>query len=366
VTEGDGIEKLIRPDLFTFNAYTPCKSPDTLRGEVEVPVEQIIKLDANENPYGCSPRVNQALATYPFFSIYPDAGQTEIRELLQGYTGVGIEHIVAGSGSDDMIELILRLLITPGDEVINCVPTFDMFRFITEIYRGTLVEVSRNENFDVRVEAIKSAISNRTKIIVLVNPNSPTGTITTRKAILELVDTGIPVLVDEAYFEFSGETVVPLVSQYRNLMVLRTFSKWAGLAGIRVGYGVFPPKIAECLLKTKQPYNVSMVAQVAVKESLKDLEYLLGRIKAIVTERERLFGELQKLKWLKPYPSLANFILCLVLDGKAKEIQQELQNKGILIRYFDQPLLRNYIRISVGKPEHTDALITALKESGGS
>jgi histidinol-phosphate aminotransferase len=366
VTEGDGIEKLIRPDLFTFNAYTPCKSPDTLRGEVEVPVEQIIKLDANENPYGCSPRVNQALATYPFFSIYPDAGQTEIRELLQGYTGVGIEHIVAGSGSDDMIELILRLLITPGDEVINCVPTFDMFRFITEIYRGTLVEVSRNENFDVRVEAIKSAISNRTKIIVLVNPNSPTGTITTRKAILELVDTGIPVLVDEAYFEFSGETVVPLVSQYRNLMVLRTFSKWAGLAGIRVGYGVFPPKIAECLLKTKQPYNVSMVAQVAVKESLKDLEYLLGRIKAIVTERERLFGELQKLKWLKPYPSLANFILCLVLDGKAKEIQQELQNRGILIRYFDQPLLRNYIRISVGKPEHTDALITALKESGGS
>jgi histidinol-phosphate aminotransferase len=273
---------------------------------------------------------------------------------------------VAGSGSDDMIELILRLLINPGDEVINCVPTFDMFRFITEIYQGTLVEVARDENFNVRVEAIKSAISNRTKIIVLVNPNSPTGTITTQKAILELVNTGIPVLVDEAYYEFSRETVVPLVSQYPNLMVLRTFSKWAGLAGLRIGYGVFPPKIAECLLKTKQPYNVSMAAQIAAKESLEDLDYLLGRVKVIVTERERLFSELRNLKWLKPYPSLANFILCLVLDGKAKEIQQELQNRGVLIRYFDQPLLRNYIRISVGKPEHTDALIKALKESGGS
>ena len=357
MSEGDGIEKLIRPDLVTFGAYTPCKSPETLQGKVEVPVESIIKLDANENPYGCSPRVNQALATYPYLNIYPDAGQTELRKLLQEYTGVGAEHIVAGSGSDDLIDLILRLFITPGDEVINCVPTFDMFRFGTEIYGGTLVEVVRDENFAVRVEAVKAAISNKTKIIVLVNPNSPTGTIIPQKDILEIVDTGLPVLVDEAYYEFSGETVVPLVSQYQNLMVLRTFSKWAGLAGLRVGYGIFPPKIAGYLLTIKQPYNVNMAAQVAVQESLKDLDYLLGRVKAIVAERERLFAELEKLKWLRPFPSRANFILCSVLNGKARELQQELQNRGILVRYFDQPLLRNFIRISVGKPEHTDALI---------
>ena len=362
MTEGDGIEKLVRPDLVTFGAYTPCKSLETLRGKVEVPVESIIKLDANENPYGCSPRVSQALATYPNLNIYPDAGQTELRKLLREYTGVGVEHIVAGSGSDDLIELVLRLFITPGDEVINCVPTFDMFRFCTEMYRGTLVEVVRDENFAVSVEAVKAAISSKTKIIVLVNPNSPTGTVTPQKDILEMLDTGLPVLVDEAYYEFSGETVVPLVSRYQNLMVLRTFSKWAGLAGLRVGYGIFPPKIAEYLLTIKQPYNVSMAAQVAVQESLRDLDYLLGRVKAIVAERERLFAELQKLKWLKPFPSRANFILCLVLNGKAREIQQELQNRGILIRYFAQPLLRNYIRISVGKPEHTDALIKALHE----
>jgi histidinol-phosphate aminotransferase len=366
VTEGDGIEKLVRPDLVTFGAYTPCKSPETLRSRVGVPVESIIKLDANENPYGCSPRVRQALATYPYMSIYPDAGQTKLRKLLQEYTGVGAEHIVAGSGSDDLIELVLRLFITPGDEVINCTPTFDMFRFCTEMYGGTLVEVARDENFAVRVGAVKAAISKKTKVIPLVNPNSPTGTITSQRDILEILDTGLPVVVDEAYYEFSGETVVPLLSRYQNLMVLRTFSKWAGLAGLRVGYGILPPKIAEYLLTIKQPYNVNIAAQVAVQESLRDLDYLLGRVKAIVAERERLFVELEKLEWLKPFPSRANFILCSVLKGKARELQQELQNRGILVRYFAQPLLRNYIRISVGKPEHTDALIKALKELGGS
>jgi histidinol-phosphate aminotransferase len=172
------------------------------------------------------------------------------------------------------------------------------------------------------------------------------------------------VLVDEAYYEFSGQTVAPLVSQYANLMVLRTFSKWAGLAGLRVGYGLFPPKIADYLLRIKIPYNVNVAALVAVQESMKDIDYLMGMVKAIIGERERLWEELKKLKWLKPFSSQANFILCLVLDGEATELRQKLQDKGILVRYFDQPLLRNYIRISVGKPEHTDALIKALKEIG--
>ncbi len=360
----EGIEKLIRSDLVTFGGYSAAKSPETLEGKIEVPVESIIKLDANENPYGCSPRVNKALATYPYLSIYPDAGQTELRKLLEGYTGISAEHIVAGSGSDELIDLTLRLFVGVGDEVINCVPTFDMFRFGTKMCGGTLVEVPRDENFVVKVNAVKAAISRKTKIILLANPNNPTGTIIPRHDIMEILDTRLPVVVDEAYYEFSEQTVAPLVSQYENLMVLRTFSKWAGLAGLRVGYGIFPAKIADYLLTIKPPYNVNVAALVAVQESLKDMDYLLGRVKAIVTERERLFGELKKLKWLKPFPSRANFIFCSVLIGEARELQQKLQNRGILVRYFDQPLLRNGIRISVGKPEHTDALIKTLQELG--
>jgi len=239
-----------------------------------------------------------------------------------------------------------------------------MFGFSTELCGGTLVEVLRDEDFAVNVNAVKAAIGKKTKMILLATPNNPTGTIIPQPDILEIVDTGVPVLVDEAYVEFSGETVTQLVSQYRNLMVLRTFSKWAGLAGLRIGYGIFPPEIAGWLLKIKPPYNVNVAALVAVQESLKDIDYLLGRVKAIVAERERLFAELDKLEFLKPFPSQANFIFCSVLNGKASEIQQKLERKGILVRYFDLPLLRNAIRIGVGKPEHTDALIKALHQIG--
>jgi len=354
------IEKLIRSHLAGFTGYSASTSPETLAGKVAVPVESIIKMDANENPYGCSPRVHQALADGRNLNIYPDNGQRELHRLLAGYTGVAAEHIVASGGSNQLIDLIVRLFVDPGDEVINCVPTFDIYRFSTEICGGTLVNVPRDDNFAVDVKAVKAAINDRTKLIFLANPNSPTGNIIPRPDILDIVDTGIPVVVDEAYYEFSGETVVPLVSRYKNLMVLRTFSKWAGLAGLRVGYGIFPPRIADYLMAIKMPYNVNVAAIIAVRESLEDLDYLLDRVKAIVTERERLFNELKKLKWLKPFPSQANFVFCNVLEGSAGELQRKLREKGILVRYFDKPLLQNSIRISAGKPEHTDVLMKTL------
>jgi histidinol-phosphate aminotransferase len=358
----EGIDRLIRPELASFGGYAASKSPEAIAAKAKISVEDIIKLDANENPYGCSPKVKQALNAYPYYNIYPDASQTELRKLFQGYTGVGAEHIAAGSGSDQLIDLILRLFVSPGDEVINCIPTFDIFRFSTALCNGKLVEVPRDEEYRVDVKAVKKAISQRTKVIVLANPNNPTGTPTPKQDILELVDTGVPVLTDEAYVEFSGETVTNLVPQYKNLMVLRTFSKWAGLAGFRIGYGIFPPKIADYLLRIKMPYSVNVAALIAVRESLKDIDYLRNNIKAIIAERDRLLEEIKKLDWLQPLPSRANFIFCHVLRGKASEIQKKLEDRGILIRYFDLPLLQNSLRISVGKPEHTDALIKALKE----
>jgi len=365
VSQDAGIERLIRQDLASFGGYSARKAPETLKSKVDVPVENIIKLDANENPYGCSPRVNQALADCSSLNIYPDNGQTELRELLRGYTGVGAERIVAGSGSNQLIDLVLRLFIEPGDEVINCVPSFSLYSFSTQICNAKLIEVLRSKDFNISVNAIKAAISPKTKMILLDSPNNPTGSVISLEEMREILDTGLPVLIDEAYYEFSGETVVPLTGQYKNLMVLRTFSKWAGLAGLRAGYGIFPSKVAEHLLKIKLPYNVNVAALVAIQESLQDLDYLMGNVKAIIKERDRLFGELEKVEFLKPFPSRANFILCSVADGKADELRQKLEEKGILVRYFDTPLLRNFIRISVGKPEHTDTLIKALQEIGG-
>jgi len=365
MSEKPGMGKFIRLDLLAFGGYSARKSPDALEGKVEVPVENIIKLDANENPYGFSPRVSQALASYSELNVYPDDEQTGLRKLLEGYTGVEAKHIVAGGGSNQLIDLVLRLLIDKGDEVINCVPTFGLFRFSTELCGGTLVEVPRDENFAVDVEAVKKAVTGRTKIIFINNPNNPTGTLTSREDILQILDMGLPVMVDEAYYEFSRQTVASLVGQHENLMVLRTFSKWTGLAGLRVGYGLFPPEIAGYLLRIKIPYNVNVAASIAVEESLKDIDYLMGTVRAIIAERGRLFEELKKIEWLEPIPSQANFILCSVLKGEARELHQKLQDRGILVRYFDQPQLRNYIRISVGKPEHTDMLVKALHDIGG-
>jgi histidinol-phosphate aminotransferase len=181
---------------------------------------------------------------------------------------------------------------------------------------------------------------------------------------VEILETGVPVAVDEAYYEFSRQTVTPLLEKYQNLMVLRTFSKWAGLAGMRVGYGIMPPAIADYLLRIKIPYNVSVAAMVAVRESLKDIDYLENTVDKIIAERVRLFEKLSGIEWLKPVPSQANFILCLVEKMEAKELRDRLQDKGILVRYFEEPRLKDYIRFSVGKPEHTDALIRALGQLG--
>jgi histidinol-phosphate aminotransferase len=362
--ETEGIERLIRPYLAGFTGYSAATSPETLEGKVEVAVENIIKLDANENPYGCSPRVLRSLAGSRSLNIYPDDGQQVLRGLLAGYVGVPAERIVAGHGSNTLIDLIVRLLVGEGDEVITCVPTFDLYRFSTEICGGTVVNVPRDAEFNVSVTGVKKAITTRTKLIFIATPNNPTGNTLPQEDILEIVGTGLPVVVDEAYYEFSGETVLPLMERYPNLMVLRSFSKWAGLAGLRVGYGVFPPRIAEYIMAIKVPYSISMAGEIAVRESLADLDYLQGKVKAIIGERDRLFAYLQGIPWLNPYPSKANFIYCAVLEGSAAELHQKLQQKGILVRYFDRPLLKNSIRVSVGKPEHTDALMEALRGLG--
>lgn len=356
-----GISRFIRPDLAAFGGYSARISPDTLEGKVEVKPEDIIKLDANENPYGCSPAVSRALAKYPEFNIYPDDGQTRLKKMLTGYCGVDEKYIVAGGGSNQLIDLILRLFLDRGEEVINCVPTFGIYKFSTDLCGGKLVNISRKEDFSVDVPAVKAAVTPKTKVIFLANPNNPTGNLTPESEILEILDTGRIVVIDEAYCEFSRETVAPLMGKYSNLIVLRTFSKWAGLAGLRVGYGMFPPEIADYILKIKIPYNVNAAAAVAVEESMKDIKHLQSTVQAIIDERGRLFGELEKIKWLKLYPSRANFILCRVAKGNAVQLRQKLQEKGILIRYYDDKLLKDYVRISVGKPEHTDALMKVLR-----
>ena len=350
------MSRFIRADLAELGGYLAHKAPETLSNGAE----SIVKLDANENPYGCAPGVYRALAECRGWHIYPDAAQRKLRERIGTYVGLPAKYIVAGTGSGEVLDDMLCLLLEPGDEVINCTPTFDLYRLRTQINRGRLVNVPRRGDFSLDVPAVKAVVGPRTKLIVIANPNNPTGNITPEAEIISLIETGVPVLVDEAYYEFCGETVAPLVRRFDNLMVLRTFSKWAGLAGIRTGYGVFPPEITGYLLKIKMPYNLTVPAAVAVNASLDEREYLEARVRDIIAERERLYLKLTALDWLEVYPSRANYIFCRMRRGSAKTLCENLQEKGILIRRFDQPGLENCFRASVGKPEDTDRLLSEL------
>ncbi|MFA5065037.1 MAG: histidinol-phosphate transaminase [Dehalococcoidia bacterium] len=356
------VEKMIRNGLKGMKAYTPVDPVDVLVGRADVPRGETAKLDGNENPYGCSPRVQKALAEFQDYNRYPDPDQRDVRKALAAYASVKAESIVAGAGSDDLIDIILRLFIEPGDRVINCPPTFGMYPFSTVIQGGEIVKVPRRPDFSLDLPALKKSIDARTKMIFIASPNNPSGNRAGESEIKDLLSGDLIVVVDEAYVEFSGSSLTPLVSQYANLIVLRTFSKWAGIAGLRAGYGICPTNIVPYLMKIKQPYNINMAAYVGILESLADLDYLRKTVMAMVKEREVLFTALKQFKWLKPYPSQANFILCAVLDRSAKDIYTGLQKKGIFIRYFETPELKDYIRISVGRPEDTLRVIAALRD----
>jgi histidinol-phosphate aminotransferase len=357
---GGDFQNLIRPHLLNMKPYGYIAPIEVLAEDGGIPADRLIKLDGNENPYGCSPRVRKALSEYPYYHIYPDSEQRELRKAVQEYAGAPVDQIVVGSGSDELIDFVMRLFINPGDRVINCVPTFGVYHFSTESYGGQVVTVPRDGAFAVDLPAVKNAARAGAKVVFIASPNNPSGNTTSVQDILEVLGNEIIVVVDEAYYEFCGQTVVPLVSGHPNLIVLRTFSKWAGLAGLRVGYGIFPREFAEHLFRVKPPYNVNAAAQIAAMESLKDLDYLRQTIRAIVSERQRLTEALAQTGLLRPWPSQANFILCSVLKGQASNIHRELRQRGILVRYFDTPLLKDCLRISVGKPEHTDALVAAL------
>ena len=173
------------------------------------------------------------------------------------------------------------------------------------------------------------------------------------------------VVLDEAYVEFYGQSMASSVATHANLIVLRTFSKWAGLAGLRVGYGILPTWIIEQLWKIKQPYNVNVAAAAAALASLEDADYLMANVQRIIEERERLFAALQNFDFLEPYPSKTNFILNRVVGREALGIKLALEQRGVLIRYYDSPGLDDHIRVSVGRPVHSDALLSALAEIGG-
>jgi histidinol-phosphate aminotransferase len=358
----------IRQHLESLPPYIPIEPFEVLSARMGRDASQIIKLDANENPYGLLPAVREALGNLDFPHIYPDPESRALREALAEFTGVPSQNLLAGAGADELIDLLMRVLLEPGDCILSCPPTFGMYSFDGELNAARVIEVPRNQDFSLDMDAICKAVEvHQPKILFLATPNNPDGSLLDPEAVNKLLELPLLVVLDEAYVEFAGENLGAGLSRIRevptreNLVVLRTFSKWAGLAGLRIGYGAFPLGLMPTLWKAKQPYNVNVAASVAAQVSLKNLNELAKVVELLKTERARLFSGLQKIPYLEPYPTQSNFILCQVRRRDAAELKSRLaQQYGIFIRYFNKPGLRDHIRISVGRPQDTEALLEAL------
>ncbi len=352
------LRDLIRRDL-RLPAGDRKKSPSVVELERGLG-RPVVKLDTNENPYGASPRAAQALARCNA-ARYPDPECAFLRLRLGEYLGFEPEYIVCSAGGDEMIDLLLRLFLEPGDEVIDCTPSFVMYERSTTFNHGVRVRVPRDECFAVDVSAVERAVGPRTKVIFLCSPNNPTGNPTPHEDLQRLLSTGRIVVLDEAYAEFAGRTLVGMVREHPNLIVTRTMSKWAGLAGLRLGYAIAQPEVVTHLGTIKSPYNVSVAAQVAGVVSLEDRAYLMKNVARILAERERLRDLLTRLDRGTVYPSETNFLYWAIQDGTADTIKLSLARRGVLIRSFHDP--RDALRISIGRPADTASLMLALQDS---
>jgi len=365
---------LLLPHIADLEPYTPIEPFEVLSARLGRSPAQIVKLDANENPYGPHPAVREALAAYPFPHIYPDPEQRSLRAALAEYVGVPAANIFPGHGADELIDLLCRVFLGPGDAIINCPPTFGMYEFDAGLTGATVIEVRRRADFSVDVEQMANSkwqMADRSlqfaicpKLLFLTSPNNPDGSLLAPDDLRRLLDLPLIVVLDEAYIEFAGleRSVARWVTERENLIVLRTFSKWAGIAGLRLGYGIFPSWLMPALWKAKQPYNVNVAATVAGLTSLAHRAEIQTTVDALIVERERLFQELSSFPFLRPYPSQANFVLCRVIDRDAKALKEALAGRGILVRHYAKPGLENCIRISAGWLEQTDVLLAALAE----
>lgn len=361
------IKQLLRSDIRDMQAYTPIVPFEVLSARLGRPAIQIVKLDANENPYGPPPAALAALANGMFYHIYPDPEANALREAVSKYTGAPKESLLAGMGADELIDLVLRALLVPGDVVIDCPPSFGMYPFSTAVNGGQVVAVPRAGDFALDIAGIEAAVAAepRAKVLFVCSPNNPDGGLVDDDTLRRLLALPLIVVLDEAYIDFAEldgqKSRHEWVKRHDNLVVLRTFSKLAGLAGLRVGYGMFPDWLLPHLWKIKQPYNVNVAASLAAVAALEDVGWLREKVRLLVAERERIASELAAFGFLEPYPSWSNFVLFRVLGRSAKQLKLALESQGVFVRHFDKPGVANCIRVSAGRPSDTERLVAALR-----
>ncbi|MFZ5595411.1 MAG: histidinol-phosphate transaminase [Bacillota bacterium] len=345
------IGRLVREDLKDMEPYDAYYAPG------------VVRMDGNENPYDFPGEVTEYMEneiSRQFFSRYPDPMARELVRELSSYLGVSPDCIMVGNGSDELILNIMLAFGSGGRKVVIASPTFSMYGIHARVAGAKPVLVDRGPDFEVDVRAMIGAADDEPGVIILCNPNNPSGN-TTSLDDVEAIAGAVSslVVVDEAYIEFGGDTCLSLIGRYPNLVVMRTFSKAYSLAGLRVGYLAASPGVVSELLRIKQPFNVNSFSQLAARSVLKFRHLFRERIKMIVADRDILAERMKLIPGIKVYPSVANFIL-FEAGEDAAGVHRLLKERGVVIRFLSMPGRGDFLRVSVGTTAENEVFLKNL------
>jgi histidinol-phosphate aminotransferase len=354
----------INPALNDLPVYQPGRPIEEVARELGLPADSIIKLASNENPLGPSPLAMAAMQkALAGVNLYPDGNAFYLKQKLAAKLGVAPANLIFGNGSNEIIELVGHALLAPGADVVVSQYCFAVYPIVTKLFGANLITVPA-KNYCHDLAAMLKAITPHTRIVFVANPNNPTGTLAPREDIVQFINDlpdDVLLAMDEAYIDFLDNPLdlVPLVREGRkpNLILMRTFSKIYGLAGLRIGYGIGHPEFVAALEKIRQPFNINLLAQAAALAALDDVEH-------VRKTRQNNFAGLkffeQAFRGLKLefVPSAANFILVRVVDGQ--RVFEALQRQGAIVRPMGGYQLPEWIRISIGTPQENERCLAAL------
>ena len=359
------MRRAAKQTILKVKPYIPGKPIDEVKRELGL--NKVIKLASNENPYGPSPRVIQAIIKeVQHIHRYPDGGCFYLRQELARHLKVKPEELVFGNGSDELIVLAIRAFVKEQDEVIIAKPSFLIYELASKIEGSQIKEIPLKD-FRYDLAKMKAAVTPKTRIIFLGNPDNPAGSYLTEHQVrdfLKDLSQDILVFIDEAYYEFVTEKdyvdSIALLKSYPNVIVTRTFSKMYGLAGLRIGYGVAREELIDVLNRIRDPFNVNALAQVAAVACLKDQSYYRKLAKKIQQQREFLYQSFDRLG-VECVKSYTNFIL-INLKTDSRDMAQKLLKKGIIVRDMNGWGLKNFIRVTIGTEIENKKFLKALEE----
>lgn len=355
---------LANPQLRDLAVYEPGKPIEETARELGIDPAEIVKLASNENPLGASPKAIQAMrAALENAHLYPDGSGFCVTRAIAAKLGLKPENVILGNGSNEIIEFLGHAFLNPGDDVITCQYAFIVYKLLATAFSVRTIETP-SPDYQQNLDATLEAITSKTRLIFIPNPNNPTGTLVSQGAInrfMSRVPDSIIVVFDEAYFEFLDDSPDTLryVRDRRNVIVLRTLSKIHGLAGLRIGYAVAPSEIIEVLHKTRQPFNVNSIALAGALAALDD-EGHLRKTKRVVDEGRAYLQEQFAEMQIRFVPAVANFVMVNVGDGGA--VFEKLLKRKIIVRPLKGYCLPDWVRISVGTMEENRKFIAALRE----